>query len=199
MTYRIRRKFTSSTFKVEGQICKIFLEPIKEYEPGYWFWNTGFAVGKSIRQLNDWYWKRKNKRVRRMRHKFTGKSGMKTIRAGFEAVLRLRWCIEPGDCLALDCTSGDPARQFRAWSRWHKYHPEWIIDYENKEFLWHRPPYGDDPIRKDFKIVPLIPKDPLANTFRENYFECFRAYPKEASADLTMEQISALLAPVLSS
>ena len=199
MTYRIRRKFTSSTFKVEGQICKIFLEPIKEYEPGYWFWNTGFAVGKSIRQLNDWYWKRKNKRVRRMQNKFTGKSGIKTIRAGFEEVLRLRWCIEPGDCIALDCTSGDPDRQFRAWSRWHKYHPEWIIDYENKEFLWHRPPYGDDPIRKDFNIVPLIPEDPLANTFRENYFECFRAYPKDPNAELTMEQISALLSPVLSS
>ena len=49
------------------------------------------------------------------------------------------------------------------------------------------------------KIVPLIPEDPLANTFRENYFECFRAYPKDPNAELTMEQISALLSPVLQS
>ena len=59
---------------------------------------------------------------------------------------------------------------------------------------------GSNHLRNDdFKIVPLIPKDPLANTFRENYFECFRAYPKESNTELTMKQISALLAPVLSS
>ena len=27
MTYRIRRKFTSSTFEVDGQLCKVVLDP----------------------------------------------------------------------------------------------------------------------------------------------------------------------------
>ena len=47
-------------------------------------------------------------------------------------MLKLRWIVEPGDVIFLDCTSGDPERQFKAWSRWHKYHPEWTIDYEKK-------------------------------------------------------------------
>jgi hypothetical protein len=178
MTYRFSRKFTSSSFFVDGQLCKIFLEPMHEYRPGYWLWNVGFAIGKSRRQLNDWYWKRKNKRARTINNHINGRSGMKAIRRGFEEVLRLRWNIAPGDVLVLDCTSGDPDRQFHAWSRWHRYHPEWTINYDKQEFFWHRPPYPDDELRKYFYITPVTPLDPLANTLHERYFDCFRAYPK---------------------
>ena len=69
MNYRVRRKFTSSKFYVDGQLCKIFLEPMTEFRPGFYLWNTGFAIGKSNRQLNDWYWKRKNKRARSLMNK----------------------------------------------------------------------------------------------------------------------------------
>jgi len=124
MSYRVCRKFTSSTFQVEEQLCKIFLDPMVEYQPGYYIWNVGFAIGKSQRQLNDWYWKRKNKRARSLNNQLVGRSGLKAIRRGFEEVLRLRWCIEPGDGIVLDCTSGDPERQFHAWSRWHRRNPE---------------------------------------------------------------------------
>ena len=127
-----RRQFTTSTFFVEGQRCKIFFQPLSEFKKGFWIWNVGFAIGKSNRQLNDWYWKRKNKRSRSIRNKMVGKSGLKTIKKGFEEVLKLRWIVEPGDVIFLDCTSGDPERQFKAWSRWHRYHPEWTIDYEKK-------------------------------------------------------------------
>ena len=181
MTYRFSRKFTSSSFIVDGQLCKIFLEPMHEYRPGYWLWNVGFAVGKSQRQLNDWYWKRKNKRARTINNHMNGRSGMKAIRRGFEEVLRLRWNIAPGDVLVLDCTSGNPDKQFHAWSRWHRYHPEWTINYEQQEFFWHRPPYPDDEIRKYFYITPQVPADPLANTFQDRYFDCFRVYPKPDS------------------
>lgn len=174
MTYRVRRKFTSSTFIVEGQLCKIFLEPIYEYRPGFFVWNVGFAIGKSRHQLNDWYWKRKNKRRRSLERQLVGRSGLKAIRRGFEEVLRLRWNIEPGDCLVLDCTSGDPDRQFHAWSRWHRYHPEWVIDYQKKEFIWYRPPYADDQIRTQFDIISHKPVDVLANTAEARYFDCFR-------------------------
>ena len=199
MTYRVRRKFTGSKFYVDGQLCKIFMEPFQEFQPGFFAWNVGFAIGKSNRQLNDWYWKRKNKRARSIRNQMVGRSGLKAIRRGFEEVLRMRWLIPPGDAIVLDCTSGDPDRQFRAWSRWHRYHPEWLIDFEKKEFLWYRPPFADDPIRKTFDITALVPDDPTANTADERYFECFRVQPKVATDELSMSQIAELLSPVLSS
>ena len=197
MSYRVRRKFTSSKFYVEGQLCKIFLEPMTEFRPGFYLWNTGFAIGKSNRQLNDWYWKRKNKRARSLANKFNGKSGIKAIRRGFEEVLRLRWALHPGDCLMIDSTSGTPTRQFRAFSRWCRYHPEWTYNPTALEFFWHRPPYIDDPVRGNFKIIPLTPENPIANTAGSNYFDCFRVEPKIPVDDLSMEQIASLLSPVL--
>jgi hypothetical protein len=197
MSYRTRRHLTSSTFRVGSQICKVFLDPQGEFQPGYCAWNVGFAVGKSRRQINDWYNNRNNKRRRSLNQQIVGQSGIKTISRGFKEVLKLRWLIEPGDALFLDCTSGDPERQFKTWQRWHKYHPEWIIDYENKKFFWYRPPYPNDPIRQLFLIEPLIPPDPTANTFGNNYFECFRVRPKDGCTDLTMDQTLALLGQVL--
>jgi len=129
----------------------------------------------------------------------TGRSGMKAIRRGFEEVLRLRWQIEPGDVMVLDCTSGDPERQFRAWSRWHRQHPEWIIDYERREFYWHRPPYADDPARRMFNVKGIIPSDPLANTAGENYFAAFRVERPAGDNALSNEQITDLLNLVLTS
>lgn len=199
MSYRVCRKFTSSTFRVEGQICKVFMEPLVEYQPGFYMWNVGFGIAKSVRQLNDWYFDRKNKRTRSIAKRLVGRSGLKAIRRGFEEVLRLRWLIEPGDGIVLDCTSGDPDRQFHAWSRWHRHHPEWVIDYYKKEFIWYRPPYVDDPARQLFNIVPVTPKDPLANTVGENYFETFRVRPKADYIDLPSDKITDLLSLVLSS
>ena len=199
MTYRVRRKFTSSTFRVEGQLCKIFLEPVFEYAPGYWIWNVGFAIGKSRRQLNDWYWRRKNKRRKSLDRRIVGRSGVKAIRRGFEEVLRLRWNIEPGDGLIIDSTSANPDKQFHAFSRWHRYHPEWVIDYVKKEFIWYRPPYNEDPIRQTFDIIPAIPADRLANTVGERYFDCFLVRPKDRRTDLSMSEMQSLLGQVLSS
>jgi len=197
MSYRICRHITSSTFIVNGQLCKVFLEPMAEHKPGYWWWNVGFAIGKSKRQLNDWYWKRKNKRRRSLDRQIVGTSGMKAIARGFKEVLKLRWTVEPGDVIVLDCTSGDPERQFHAWSRWHKHHPEWVIDYQERKFFWHRPPYPEDPLRQKFLIQPVIPEDPMANTAEQRYYDCFRVFPKVPCTDLSMEQTIDLLNLVL--
>ena len=189
MSYRVCRKFISTTFRIENQISKIFLEPIREHRPGFWVWNVGFAVGKSRRQLNDWYWKRKNKRRRTIHTQLTGKSGMRMIRRGFEEVLRLRWNIPPGDCIVLDCTSADPERQFHAWSRWHRHHPEWVINEERKEFIWYRSPYPDDPLRQYFHVVSQTPVDPLANTAGNAYYSGFFLRPKDQYKHLSRDQI----------
>ena len=199
MTYRVRRKFISTKFCIDDQICKIFLNPLREYREGYWSWKVGFAVGKSNRQLNDWFNERKNKRSRSLHQKITGRTGMKAIRRGFQEVLKLRWLIQPGDCVELDCTSGDPDRQFHAWSRWHKYHPEWVINYEQKSFYWYRPPYPDDAVWKSFDITPITPIDRTANTTGEKYFDCFRVKPKGNKKEFSMEETLELVGHILPS
>ena len=176
MTYRIRRKLVSSTFTVGNHLCKVFLEPFYEHTPGFYMWNTGFAVGKSHRQLNDWYQCRKNRRCRSLDKQFTGRVGIKAIRLGFEKVLRLRWALHPGDALVIDSTSGCPDKQFRAFSRWCP--PEWGKDFERKEFYWQRPPYANDPIRNNYHIIGVTPRDPLADTAESRYHDCFLTRPK---------------------
>ena len=198
MTYRVRRHTTSQTFKVNGQLCKVFLEPCNEYLPGFWAWNVGFAIGKSKRQINDWYWKRKNKRWRSLNNQLTGRNGIKAIKEGFNAVLRMRWNIEPGDCIMLDCTSKEPDKQFKAWLRWHKKHPEWLVDFVDRKFYWYRPPYSTDEIWNQFKIEKVTPEDPLANTLDLRYFDSFRIHPKVQGTPLSMNETMNLLSQVLS-
>ena len=47
MSYRVRRKFTSSTFQVGDHLCKIFLQPVHEYRPGFWLWNIQVLPSES--------------------------------------------------------------------------------------------------------------------------------------------------------
>ena len=88
-------------------------------------------------------------------------------------VLRLRWVLAPGDVLVIDSTSGNPAKQFNAFSWWRRYHPEWTVNEDAKEFFWHRPPYPDDKIRDHFEIMPITPQKVLENTADQRYFDCF--------------------------
>ena len=193
MTYRVRRKFTCSKFYIDNFLCKVFIKPLREYKKGYWQWEAGFVVGKSNRQMNDWFRDKQNKRARAVRNKMTGRVGIKAIKRGFEEVLKLRWIIKPGECLTLDCTSGNPDKQFRAWSRWHKYHPEWVIDYENKNFTWFRPPYLEDSVWNSFDIQGITPDDPLANTYDMKYFDSFRVQLKNKSSELSEKQLMELM------
>ena len=57
------------SFFVEGQVGKVFFRPQKKWKDGFWLWHIGFAVGKSTRQVNDWYYMKKNKRARAVRKK----------------------------------------------------------------------------------------------------------------------------------
>lgn len=197
MTYRIRRKTISTTFTVQGQLSKVFLEPKEQYEPGRWLWNVGFAIGKSRRQLNDWYWRRQNKRRRSLDQQMVGTSGIKAIAAGFDKLLLMRWHLPPGDVLQLDCTSGEPQKQFRAWQRWQKHHPDCCIDYEQQKFFWYRPPYPTDVVWKLFNITPVTPANPRQNCVGENYFDCFRVVPKDLDKAVSMEQTLDLLSQLL--
>ena len=177
MSYRVCRKFTGSLFRVGDHLCKVFLDPVCEYRPGFYRWNVGFAVGKSRRQLNDWYRRKKNRRARTLNQVMRGKAGLTAISKGNDEVLKLRWNLHPGDHLVIDCTSRYPEKQFRAFKRWCKNRPEWIIDEELKEFTWYRPPYPVDPLRLKYKITGVIPDDPMICTTGRNYFKTFYFQP----------------------
>ena len=192
MSYRVCRKFTGSLFRVGDHLCKIFLEPMGEYRPGFYSWNVGFAVGKSRRQLNDWYQNRKNRRARSLTKKLLGKSGLRTITKGYEELKKIRWHIEPGDCIVMDCTSKDPAKQFRAFSRWLAPSPEWSLDHGRQEFVWYRPPYPDDPLRSSFKLIGVVPEDPLICVSGINYFKTFYFEPLTLYILLSSNQIKNL-------
>jgi len=197
MTQRVRRKFTSSTFCVDGYVCKVFIEPVEKYTSNFYIWSAGFAIGKSKRQINDWYKRRKNKRARSLQGKISGKRGIKVIRRGFQEILKMRWLIEPGDALSGVCRSAKTEKEFNAFYRWAKKHPEIIINYLNKEFIWYRPPFPNDPVRKHFKIIPLTPSNKLISTTGSSYYDCFLVRPKVEGNSLSMAQITDLLSPVL--
>jgi hypothetical protein len=197
VTYRVKRKICTCSFVVNGQLCKVFLEPVEEHRPGYWLWNLGFAIGKSKRQLNDWYHRKQNKRRRSLDARLTGQHGMKAFSTGVRTMLEMRWAIQPGDVLVIDCTSNNPEKQFRSYWYWLRRHPEWVIDFQEKKIFWYRPPYADDPIRQQFLIRPVVPEDPMANTAEQRYFDCFRIEPKVLCSELSMEQTLHLLGQVL--
>jgi len=140
MTYRARRRTLTSTFKLEKHVCKVFLEPWDEEEEiNGVLWNVGFAVGRSRRQINDWYYQRRNRRYRSLHKHMTGTVGFKTISQGFEEVLRLRWLIPKGDTILIKCTSIDTEKQWKTFSRWRRWHPDWFVNESTKEFYWTKP------------------------------------------------------------
>ena len=199
MSLRVRRKFTSSTFDVDGQLCKIFLQPWFQQANGFWGWNVGFAIGKSRRQLNDWYWQRKNRRRRSLKGKLVGRSGLKAIRKGFEEVQRLRWSIPAGDTIVLDCTSADPDRQFHAWSRWSTKYPDFLPDPIKKEFYWTRPPYPEDEVWQHCHVIPVVPTELRKSTVDQHYFACFRIRLKHPDNPPSSDRITGLLDPAQAS
>ena len=159
-------------------LCKVYIRRYIEFQPGFFGWHVGFAIGKSNRQLSDWFWEKKNRRAKSIRKKMTGKSGLKLIKLGFEKVLDLRWKIEPGDAIIFDCSSAYPDKQFHAWKRWQRKHPDIFINEEKKEFVWHRPPHYVDPVWQKYKIIPKVPKEPLAYINEEIYHSCFEVITK---------------------
>jgi len=179
MTYRVCRKRSTTTFKINQQYCKIVLTPLKPWSGDAWIWQVHVGISKSKRQLNDWYKEKKNKRTNNMKSHLTGKGGIKPLIEACNVLLRMRWVLEPGDCLYLDCQSSQPDKQFRAYYYWAKNNPDAIADLEKKRFWWHRPPYVGDPLYEMGRIIPVVPEDPSAPLVGQQYFECFRVdfYP----------------------
>jgi len=139
MTYRPHRRTLTSTIKVGTHLCKVFIKPWNQLSDGAMVWKVGFGVGKSRRQINDWYHVKQNRRRRSLHKHMTGTEGFKTIPRGFNEVLRLRWLIPAGDTIFIDCTSANPEKQWKTFSRWRRWHPDWFVNEHLKEFYWTKP------------------------------------------------------------
>jgi hypothetical protein len=174
MTYKVCRKRSTTTFKINNQVCKVFLNPLFKGENGHWIWELSFAIGKSKRDLNDWFNQRKNKRANRIKKRLTGKNGLKPLNKAAQISLQMRWQIEPGDCILVNCQSKYVYKQFKAMFYWLKHQPDIVHNSFKKQLWWHRPPYPGDPIYELGKIIPAAPANPLAPVVDLNYFDSFR-------------------------
>ncbi len=82
MTYRPHRRTLTSTIRVGKHLCKVFIKPWDKMPSGAVVWKVGFGVGKSRRQINDWYHVKQNRRRRSLHKHMTGTEGFKTIPRG---------------------------------------------------------------------------------------------------------------------
>ncbi len=103
-------------------------------------WLASLAVGKSMRQINDWMNLRKKKSSRRLASSLTGKFGVKPQAI---AILQVRKWVEElpeGDMLTLRCESAEPEKQFRVWKKWFSKYEDsrWEIKEEFKSFWFYK-------------------------------------------------------------
>ena len=195
MNIRIKRKFKSFKYSINDQICKVFIEPVGFDKNGCYVWNVGVGISSSNRELNDWYWNRKNKRAKSMRLNLPGKGGFKSARCAFFSILKARWHIPAGDMIVWNCESVEPDKQFKATMRWVKNHKDIFVNHERREFWWHRPPCFDDPIWKNYEIIGKTPNFPCESTSNDNYFKCFDTFEKIKRSEIEKIDIQRISIP----
>lgn len=115
--------------KLNNYILKVKLTPdIKTKNNTLWLFS--FAIGKSIRQINDWLKQRKNKRATKLTIALTGKNS--TLPQIF-ALRQLRQYVnelKQGDIIFFRCESKKNIKQFNVWKKWftRRECKGWIID-----------------------------------------------------------------------
>jgi len=115
--------------RIDNYILKIKLTPdIKNKDNTLWLFS--FAIGKSIRQINDWLKQRKNKRATKLTNLLTGKN---SIAPQIFALRQLRQYInelKQGDIIFFKCESKENIKQFNVWKKWftRRECKDWIID-----------------------------------------------------------------------
>jgi hypothetical protein len=134
-----RAKKVKTVFLSQGLILKIRLLPWIHTKDGY-IWLASMAVGKSIRQINDWMNRRKNGRVRQLNTSLTGKFGVKPQ---LIAICQVRKWIEElpdGDAICLRCESAKANKQFDIWQKWFRKNedPSWVISEEHMSFYYYK-------------------------------------------------------------
>ena len=136
-----RRKIVTFHHLEDGSLVKSRLIPWLKAGSGV-VWLGSIANARSVRQINDWMKRRKNRRTRRLDGNLTGKSGNKVQAIAIRALREWVDYIPPGDSVVFRCESAMSAKQFRVWKKWILRH-EWDlnpdIDEELKSFFFYKP------------------------------------------------------------
>jgi len=134
-----RRKKTGTIFLPQKMILKLRLIPWIKTGSGC-IWLASMAVGKSMKQINQWMNRRLTTRVHRLDMSLTGKFGPKTQAIAIRQVRQWLDEIPAGDSICLRCESTVPDKQFRVWKRWFKTHEDsnWEISEEHKSFFIYK-------------------------------------------------------------
>jgi len=123
-----------------GQICKVWFSPFLRVGNTF-IWNVSTAIGRSVRQLNDWSLKRKNKRAKRLKSSMSGRVGSASL---FFVIRILRQCyrlLPPGDSIAFKCESVCSSKQYKVWEKWllNKEADPWQALPDVKSFFINQP------------------------------------------------------------
>jgi len=140
MTLRTTRaKKTAITRLTGGYILKVRLIPWMFTKDGV-IWLASMAVGKSMRQINDWMMRKNNKRTHQMDISLTGKFGPRTQAIAIRKVRDWMKEIPKGDSITLRCESYLSDKQFNIWKKWFQKHEdkEWVISDYHKSFFFYR-------------------------------------------------------------
>lgn len=139
---RIKRRRVATYHQLaDGYLAKTRLIPWLKVDKTC-VWLASVAVGKSKRQINDWMWRKKNSRTRRLDGNLTGRAGNKVQAIAIRALHEWFAFIPPGDSIVFRCESADPEKQFRVWKKWilrHDYVLQPEIDEELKSFYFYKP------------------------------------------------------------
>jgi hypothetical protein len=138
MTLRIQRNKRVSISRLPGKyILKLRLIPWIYTKNGC-VWLASMAVGKSMRQINDWMNQRQNLKAHQMATSLTGNLGPKAQIAAFNQLHEWLDDMPYGDSVALRCDSANPEKQFQIWKKWFlkKSSKKWKINEEHKSFFY---------------------------------------------------------------
>lgn len=134
-----RRKKIGTIFLPQKMILKLRLIPWIRTGSGC-IWLASMAVGKSMKQINQWMNRRSTTRVRRLDMSLTGKFGPKTQAIAIRQMRQWLDEIPAGDSICLRCESTLPDKQFRVWKKWFETHESigWQISEEHKSFFFYK-------------------------------------------------------------
>ncbi|MGA0212269.1 MAG: hypothetical protein ACO3JH_04660 [Flavobacteriaceae bacterium] len=98
------------------------------------------AISKSTRQLNDWFQRRSNRRVKKLQSQLTGKIGFRSMGIAIRQVRAWVKTMDSNTVLVLKCESVVADKQYKIWKNWflkHE-HTSWQFKDEDKELYFYK-------------------------------------------------------------
>ena len=139
MTLRTTRANKVMITRIGDHILKARLMPWIYTDDGV-VWLASMALGKSMRQINDWMNRKENRRRRLMDSSLIGRDAMKPQLMVMYQIRKWMKEITVGDSINLRCESALSEKQFRVWKKWFEKHedPNWIANPKWKTLFFYR-------------------------------------------------------------